>query len=562
MGLFSNKLASLGSGVKETLANAKTKASEIVDKIEVPTAVSALGDKAASKASDLLDAGKYKAAQISTTVSESFSEFDYDSLKRRDTYVEAFSKYKELGAEKVSAYYRSTFEVDKTTSEVIDSIRCRLPSRPKDIDDIFEQCRREAFQRAISAFCLAPIMAGLDNTLEARYSNLSVNYRAFSDVENGGVNVRDAKAYADMKDQVRDAKDSWTLLENGYNSAELFDPRNQGELSILPHSSGGNSVGQFDIEHVVSSKTIYNDLLLRIATDDDGIVDAINYKENLIFASRPLNQSKGSDDLKEYLEQNGVRDKLDPNLIHIEVKGKDIVVNEAEALEKYEKAQERVREMRFAAAKEIGLTVASAGARMAAQQVVGLIVMETIDIFVDEIKDIVKNGKFFDENGLLANIQARQQIISDKLKDRFEQRQIWARAKDAGIEGGIAGALSAIPQILISLIVKMPAFVLSMIRECTLSVVRSVRVLLSDEESKFDSIKVVMLGTASAVLGVYVADVISKAIRPVPMLNLFNSQVTTVLSGVVVTAVPLGAIYLFDQNRAKFAFAVLGSKTI
>ena len=90
-----------------------------------------------------------------------------------------------------------------------------------------------------------------------------------------------------------------------------------------------------------------------------------------------------------------------------------------------------------------------------------------------------------------------------------------------------------------------------------MSVVRSVRVLLSDDENKFESIKVVILGTASAVLGVYVANVISKAIQPVPMLNVFNSQVTAVLTSVVVTAVPLGAIYMFDQNKAKLTFALM-----
>lgn len=208
------------------------------------------------------------------------------------------------------------------------------------------------------------------------------------------------------------------------------------------------------------------------------------------------------------------------------------------------------------------MTAASVSARMVAQQVVRLIVVETIDIFVDEIKEIEVNGKFFDENELLANINQRRQNIADELTQRFEERQIWARARAPGIEGGVAGALAAIPQILISLIVKMPAFVLSIIRECTLSVVCSVRVLISEDENKFDNIKVVMLGTASAVMGVYVANVISKAIAPVPMLNLFNRQVTDVLSGVVVTAVPLSGVYVFDKYKTKFAFAALsGSGT-
>lgn len=72
--------------------------------------------------------------------------------------------------------------------------------------------------------------------------------------------------------------------------------------------------------------------------------------------------------------------------------------------------------------------------------------------------------------------------------------------------------------------------------------------LISEDENKFDSITVVMLGTASAVLGVYVSNVISKAIAPVPMLNVLNRQVTNMLSGVVVTAVPLSAVYVFDKE--------------
>lgn len=196
---------------------------------------------------------------------------------------------------------------------------------------------------------------------------------------------------------------------------------------------------------------------------------------------------------------------------------------------------------------------------MAAQQVVGLILMETIDIFVDEIKDIAVNGRFFDENGLLANINARREHISTQLKTRFEERNIWARAKAAGTEGGVAGVLSAVPQILISLLVQMPGYVLSIIRECTLSTVRCVRVLMSDDANKLDSIKVIMTGAAAGVMSAYVANVISKGVAAVPLLNMFNGKVTTVLTGVVVTAVPLGAIYVFEKNKAKFVFKALSA---
>ncbi|UZN51965.1 hypothetical protein KZ686_17770 [Cupriavidus cauae] len=530
MGLF-GKVAALSSGLKDKVVAAAEEA-------ELGTKLVNLKDKASDRASDYLAAGKQQAGKLVDAAKEKMEDVDFDALKRRETYVNKFHEYRELSSDKIAAVYRSTFEVDKTTSEMIDGIRGRLPSRPKDIDDIFEQCKREAFQRAISAFCLAPVMVGLDKQLEDRYSNLSVKYKSFND-ENV---LDDHPNYAEFQN-VRKNTEFLGSVDNGYNRNAPLRPADA------------------QIDHIVSKKEYYEDWLLRLSTNDDEIIHVLNHSDNLTFANASFNGGKGSKDLLAYMEKFGTPDPEDPNLVHFQYdKGGDVVINKSDAVAKYETAKERLREAQMAAAKEIGLTVASAGARMAAQQVVGLIVMETIDIFVDEIKDIVKNGKFIDENGLLANIQQRKQSISEKLANRFEERQIWSRAKAAGIDGGVAGALSAIPQILISLIIKMPAFVLSMIRECTLSVVRSVRVLLSDDENKFDSIKVVMLGTATGVLGAYVGNVISKAIAPVPMLNVFNSQVTEVLSGVVVTAVPLGAIYVFDQNKAKLAFSVIGRK--
>lgn len=131
--------------------------------------------------------------------------------------------------------------------------------------------------------------------------------------------------------------------------------------------------------------------------------------------------------------------------------------------------------------------------------------------------------------------------------------------QEAGVEAGLAGALSIIPQILISLIIKMPSFVLAIIRECTLSTVRCVRILTSADTNKFTSIKVILTGAASAIVGVYVSRVISNAIAPIPLLNRFNPQVTSVLSGLMITAVPLIAIYTFEQNKNKL---LLFSKSV
>ncbi|RTL25126.1 MAG: hypothetical protein EKK49_20505 [Rhodocyclaceae bacterium] len=544
MGLL-GKIADLGAGLKESIASTTEKAIGAASEAHLGAKLSGLKDGVLERGGDYLTAGKDRASELVRAANKKLAEVDVEALKRSETYAHTFGKYKDLGAEKVTSYFKSTFEVDKTTAEMVEGIRNRLPSRPQDIDDIFEQCKREAFQRAISAFCLAPVMAGLDNKLEARYANLSDSYTTFKS-EN---NLHDNPNFARMNNERAAARaNGMKPLENGYNRDSPLNPYDT------------------DIEHIIPKQQYYDDWLLRVATNDDEIIELLNNGDNLTFADERVNGSKNSKDLLDYLaykkEKGELRADADnPDLLYLTIGDDEYSIRESDAMARYEKAQERLRQQHREALKEVGLTCASAGMRMAAQQFVGLIVIETIDIFVDEIKDIVKNGRFFDENGLLANIQARKQSISDKLARRFDERKIWARAKEAGIDGGVAGALSAIPQILISLIVKMPAFMLSIIRECTLSVVRSVRVILSDDENKFESIKVVMLGTASAVLGVYVANVISKAIRPVPMLNVFNSQVTAVLSGMVVTAVPLGAIYVFDRNKAKLTFSLLNRKS-
>ncbi|MFG3936954.1 hypothetical protein ACGI2S_24130, partial [Escherichia coli] len=62
------------------------------------------------------------------------------------------------------------------------------------------------------------------------------------------------------------------------------------------------------------------------------------------------------------------------------------------------------------------------------------------------------------------------------------------------------------------------------------------------------------------VVGIYAQRVISQGIAAVPLLNKFNSQVSSVLSGVIVTAVPLAAIYTFEQNKSKLVLKFVGPK--
>ena len=97
-------------------------------------------------------------------------------------------------------------------------------------------------------------------------------------------------------------------------------------------------------------------------------------------------------------------------------------------------------------------------------------------------KSRVRLGHCADSSSTARLVQRAGDDVSEAGVDGAE------RARTLGIESGVAGALSVIPQILISMIVKTPAFVLAIIRESTLSVVQCVRILASDDANKLDSV--------------------------------------------------------------------------
>lgn len=466
---------------------------------------------------------------------------DWEEVTNLENQKANMADYWRSGSDKVGQWARSTFEVDKDTLQMVTDLQATLPVPASTMDDIFEQCRDVATQRALSAFFLSNVTNTIDDSSAEKYTNLSEDYQKFGG-RIGEHNIRSHENFSKMQDKRAEARGSFSAIEDGYNQGRTLNPHDA------------------DIEHVISAKETFDSKLLRAGTTDDGLLEAINSEDNLIFTNSSVNRSKGSVSLGDFLQKSEPHpDK--PGIRTIEINGEVHEVSEEDCQAAYNKAQDALNTHKTNAAIEIGATALKTGAAMAVQQVVGMIVVETIDIFLDEAKYFSKEVKLFDDRGLVGNVQEMNERLTKRLNQRFEERQIWAKAKSLGIEAGVSGAISIIPQILISTLTRLPAFVLGMIREGTLSCVRSVRVLASNDLNKLQSISIIMASTASAVVGLYVSRVISAGIASVPLLNKFNNQVTAVLSGMLITAVPLVAIYLFDQNKKRFVFGIANNKT-
>jgi hypothetical protein len=567
MGLFDNKL-SFGA-LKDAMAETTTKVSETMQSVDVAGKVAAvktgLTDTAAKVAEKVMDVdvaaalastketiveasertlettqaayaitrNKVTLAYASTT--QEIRNFDYAQLAGVEFYQEKFQHYADLGQDKISAYFRKTFEVDKSTLQMVNDVRNRLPIPVQTVDDIFVQCKKEATRRAVVSFGLAGIVHDIDQHSADKYNNLSETYQKFKNRSPGLSTHENYWAMNDIRDEAIKSGGLFATVENGYNKAAPL-------LAV-----------DADVEHVIAKKAYFDDILIRIGTTDDQMIDAINSKDNLIFADASFNRSLGAKDLPDHIDKVG-RHEGDTIWMKIESTGEEVALSKNDVQEACERANAQRNAHRLDAAFEVGSTVVKTGATMAAQQIVGLIIVETIDIFVDEIRDVVVKGKLINDDGWLQNTKDVTDRIRQRLGQRFKERRLWSRAKELGIESGVAGALSVIPQILISLIMRMPAFVLAMVRESTLSVVRCVRILASNYANKLDSIGIILAGTASAIVSVYVSHVVSKAMMAVPLLKTFDRQVSEVFAGLLVTAVPLTAIYTFDKNKRKFQF--------
>lgn len=536
------------TSIREAVSETTTRVTGTVKTVDLAGAlasaketVTEVGGRAIEATQAAYEITREKACLTYDTVAEEVGNFDYAQLKSAEFYQERFAHYKDLSQEKVTEYFRSTFEVDKSTMQMVDDVRSRLPVPADTVDDIFEQCKKEAIRRAVASFGLAGIVQGIDHHSEAKYSNLSENWNEYKSHEKNNIQADpNYKAMSDIRGNTIAANTLGTV-EDGYNKA--------GTLFAV----------DAQVEHVIAKKEYYDDLLIRAGTTNAEFNTLINSKENLVFADGTFNGSLQDKNIYKYLAERGRPHESDPDLILVDITQKTgeiktVTLNKNDVDEACQRADENRQEHRLNAAIEVGTTVVKSGAAMAAQQVVGLIVVETIDIFVDEIRDFAVKGRIINADGWLQNTKDATARVRQRLEQRFEERQLWTRARELGIESGVAGALSVIPQILISFIVRMPAFVLAMIRESTLSVVRCVRILASNDQNKLDSIGVILAATASTIVGVYASHAISKAIMAAPLLKTFDRQVSEVLAGLLVTAVPLTAIYVFDQNKQKLTF--------
>ncbi len=287
-----------------------------------------------------------------------------------------------------------------------------------------------------------------------------------------------------------------------------------------------------EIDHIVSLKSVHDDKLLRLSTTVAQRREIANNQDNLAFAERTINRSKGRQPYETWSARespdglsNAARNGVDPAVAQA-------TVTKANAA--------KARQKRVAVAQHFGGEVALAGGAAAAglgvQQALGLLAAELADGLFDEMKDVLAHG--FKGGavgaGFLDALGARLGRVGKRLLRR------WKDVLRAFGDGALAGALSAVMTVVINTFLTTARNVVRMIREGAASLWKAVKLLVSPppgmtlREAAHEASKIILAGVV-VVGGALLEEAIAKLLGGFPMAAQLNAVLVGIVSGLAMT---------------------------
>lgn len=217
---------------------------------------------------------------------------------------------------------------------------------------------------------------------------------------------------------------------------------------------------------------------------------------------------------------------------------------------------------KFTEAKEKEHASPDAEQEVGIKKLLGLVMIETVDVFTDELLNIIKKHGMSQSTSWADKTKDSASRFQTELNARFEKRQIWQLAKAYKAENAIKDISKVMPDVLMKILLKMPTFVFAVAKESALSMGKCVSVLRSDDENKFAAISQILSETVVKVVTLYVQTIISTAITPIPLIGRFSDDISKVFVHMLKTLVPLLAVYAYEQSKNTVKAKLnLGAKT-
>lgn len=303
-------------------------------------------------------------------------------------------------------------------------------------------------------------------------------------------------------------------------------------------------------DHVVSAHEIEKSAKGQLGQTRRKRVETANKDENKVWTNRRLNSSKGDDDLLEWANRPNAQD---PSHTNAEAYNADPErINEAHARARKVVDRAQNLDMLKKQAHEFAVQGSSEAGKLAFRQVLGLLLKELAEGVIQDIKALIREG-FQSLRQLADMLRLRIKRTIASLKER------WAVYLKEGAMAGLAGFLSSLATLLINTLVTTAKRVVAIIREGTLAVIKSVKLIISPDpgmaaaDVAYEVLRL-LSGALTTVIGLTTQEALANLLRSVPLLTPFANEISGVATALLSGTAGLLVILAFDHFKQAMAF--------
>lgn len=413
--------------------------------------------------------------------------------------------------------------------------------REKRLQELLNSCQQHVLQQIVGPFGLNAAMFD-----DKRGGNVTTKHN----FEDGVVATEaDQKKY-----------DQWQIQKENFDRS-AYDkdlPKKRKEMlqssepivsaytsSVLPRD------GRFELDHVVSTKTIELDSGANLFMSAEQRVEMANQPANLVPAEKSINASMQDMDKQEWAEKQR---KKDPGKTNAESFGVDTEL----LVEVDTKAKAAInRDLLVAQLKKQGSELAMTGAKDAGKnalrQAMGVVLNEFVSQMFHELKGLLSRrcdeGNFIDEL-----VSAFGRVLA-KVKAKI------SHAIDAAKSGAIQGFVSNLLTFLINNFITTSAKVVSVIREGMTGLWNAVKMMVNPPENMSSlevarAVSKILAAVVTTSLGMLFEEAIKNMLLATapflaPLIDIVSTAVTAILTGIVSALVVYGLDRFFDWLSEK-----------
>ena len=375
-------------------------------------------------------------------------------------------------------------------------------------------------------------------------------------------NEADAARYSDM---IANRNGKYLEVRNkvGYDKP-LVKRRNealQNEAIIIDEYTGRNlpKYGRVHLDHIVSVKEIESSVSANLALSPEERAKIAADKENLALIDGSINQSKGSDEMKVFLNKEDKKTG--------QRKAEKFGIDEQKAMQKDKKARKFVYgEIDKAKVKKYSKELLTTGCKditkIMAYPVIGVAMREIAQGAITEIKLAFKQRGKESFGEIWVRFKTRMSEILDSLKSK------WKDLVAGSIEEGLTSFISNLGVFLINVFATTLKRFVAMIRAGFVSLKEAVKILvnpprgLDKDEVGYQAVKVLTAGLIGA-LSLGLSEAIDKFLLSIPVLtpifsfivpiigksvgDIVSTCLSAILGGVLTTIV----IYFMDKLHSQ-----------